>query len=666
MNPVSGDREHRLQQAKALQRACKWNEAADLFAQLLAEVPEDTDVLHAFGVLHAQRGDCETAVSLIAKAIALGPENAIAHYNYGKALRDVGRHEESLQSYDRALALSPQTVDAWSNRGTILLELGRPREAVESFDRVLAINPSHIPSLHNRANALNDLGFRQDAIAGYDAVLRLDLNNTFALNGRAGVLRDLNRFDEALRDYDRIFALDPDFPYIKGWRLHANMHLCNWTTLASDTAEIARDIEAGKIASSAYVLIAANVAETVQLNAARSFCRDRYPVTARPIWRGESYGHGKIRIGYMSAEFHEQATAHLTADLYECHDRGAFELHAFAIGKNDGSPMRKRLEAAFDEFSDVSQHSDRGIAEAIRRAEIDILVNLNGYFGGERTRVFALRPAPVQVNYLGYPATMGATYIDYIIADKIVIPEESRGNYAEKVVYLPGSYQPNDRKKKISERIPTRCECGLPETGVVFCCFNNNFKLTPEIFDIWMRLLQKVEGSVLWLYEGNAVVKHTLVREAEARGVAAGRLIFAPFVPHADHLARIRLGDLFLDTLPCNAHTTASDALWAGVPVLTCVGSTFAGRVAASLLNAAGLPELTVHSLTDYEALAEKLASDPAMLAALKRRLVTNRDTMALFDTPRYARGLEEAYGTMWHRTQRGEAPASFAVGEPP
>ena len=466
-------------------------------------------------------------------------------------------------------------------------------------------------------------------------------------------------------DYNRVFALNPDFPYIKGWRLHANMHVCNWASLAADTEEIGRDIDAGKLVSTPYVLIAADLSEARQLTAAQTFCRDRYPMSPEPVWRGQTYRHDKIRIGYVSAEFHEQATAHLTADLYECHDRSAFELYAFATGKNDGSPMRKRLESAFDVFSDVSQCSDRGVAEAIRHAEIDILINLNGYFGGERTRVFALRPAPVQVNYLGYPATMGAAYMDYILADKIVIPEDRRGDYAEKVVYLPDTYQPNDRKKRVSERSLTRRDCGLPETGFVFCCFNNNFKLTPDVFDIWMRLLRGVEGSVLWLYEGNAAAKRNLLHEAQARGVTSDRLVFAPFVPHPEHLARGHLADLFLDTLPHNAHTTASDALWCGVPVLTCLGSTFAGRVAASLVCAAGLPELAVHSLEDYEALAERLAGDPAMLAGLKRRLAESRDTMALFDTPRYARSLEAAYRTMWHRTQEGEAPASFTVGEP-
>jgi predicted O-linked N-acetylglucosamine transferase (SPINDLY family) len=664
MNAGPGDIAQWLQQARSLQRAGKWDEAAGLFRRVLATDAQNAEALHAFGLLHAQRGEYEAAAALIGQSIGLAPENAIAHYNHGKALRDAGRREDALASYDRTVALMPGNVDAWSNRGTILEELGRPREAVESFDRALAINRAHIPSLHNRANALNDLGLRQEAIAGYDQVLRLDPNNVFALNGRAGVLRDLSRFDEALLDYNRIFALNPDFPYIKGWRLHANMHVCNWDTLSADTEEIGRDIDAGKLVSTPYVLIGTDLSEARQLKSAQTLCRDRYPASPEPLWRGETYRHDRIRIGYVSAEFHEQATAHLTADLYECHDRSAFQIHAFAIGKNDGSPMRRRLESAFDVFVDVSRRSDRGVAEAVRQAEIDILINLNGYFGGERTRVFALRPAAVQVNYLGYPATMGAPYMDYIVADRIVIPEDRRGDYAEKVVYLPHTYQPNDRKKRILERSPTRRDCGLPEAGFVFCCFNNNFKLTPGVFDIWMRLLGRVRGSVLWLYEGNTAARRNLLREAQARGIASDRLVFAPFARHPEHLARIGLADLFLDTLPCNAHTTASDALWCGVPVLTCLGSTFAGRVAASLVSAAGLPELVVRSLEGYEALAERLARDPLMLGVLKRRLAENRGTMALFDTPCYARSLESAYRTMWLRSQRAEPPESFVAGE--
>jgi predicted O-linked N-acetylglucosamine transferase (SPINDLY family) len=364
----------------------------------------------------------------------------------------------------------------------------------------------------------------------------------------------------------------------------------------------------------------------------------------------------------VSGEFRDQATAHLTAEMYECHDRQAFEIHAYATGSNDQSAMRARLEKAFDRFVDVSMQTDSQLAQAIRGAEIDVLVNLNGYFGAERSGTFAMRPAPVQVNYLGYPGTMAAPYMDYIVADKNIIPEDQRDCYAEKVVYLPHTYQPNDRKREIASRALTRSECNLPQNGFVFCCFNNNFKITPQLFDIWMRLLGRIEGSVLWLFEGNAAVKHNLAREAERRGVAASRVIFARYMKRDEHLARTRLADLFLDTLPHNAHTTASDALWCEVPVLTCVGTTFAGRVATSLLRAVGLDELVTHTLADYEALALHLALHRDELAGLKARLARNRDTAPLFDTPGYTRSLEAAYRTMWQRQQSGQSPRSFAV----
>jgi predicted O-linked N-acetylglucosamine transferase (SPINDLY family) len=328
--------------------------------------------------------------------------------------------------------------------------------------------------------------------------------------------------------------------------------------------------------------------------------------------------------------------------------------------------MRRRLEAAFEHFADLSCSSDDEIAIFVRNAEIDILVNLNGYFGLDRTGVFALRPAPVQVNYLGFPGTMGAGYMDYVIADRFTIPQSAHAHYVEKIAHLPECYQPNDRKKPASLRPQTRAECGLPKTGFIFCCFNNNHKLTPAFFDIWMRLLQAVNGSVLWLFAGNDGIERNLRREAAARGVARERLVFAPPLPLAEHLARVGLADLFLDTLPHNAHTTASDALWCGVPVVTCRGETFAGRVAASLLNAVGLPELIVDNLDSYEELALELAGDSKLLAAIKAKLSRNRKTAPLFDTPRYARNLERAYQRMWERAKRGLAPQSFAVeGEP-
>jgi predicted O-linked N-acetylglucosamine transferase (SPINDLY family) len=394
---------------------------------------------------------------------------------------------------------------------------------------------------------------------------------------------------------------------------------------------------------------------------ARSYAAKTYPPSKAPLWNGERYRHTKIRVGYISGEFRDQATAYLIADLLERHDRSAFELCGFSTGHDDGGAMRRRIKQALDSFSDLAGRSDRDIAAQIRRAEIDILVNLNGFFGEARTGVVAYKPSPIQVNYLGYPGTMGADYMDYILADRWVIPESEQSHYTEKVVYLPDSYQANDGKKLIGDP-PSRPECGLPERGLVFSSFNNPYKITPQFFDVWMRLLAQAEGSVLWLLELDKAAKRNLMNEAIARGITLDRIVFAPFVKLKEHLARGSLADLFLDTLPVNAHTTASDALWTGVPVLTCCGSTFPGRVAASLLSAVGLKELITQSLEDYEALALKLAHEPELLAQLRVKLAHNRGKEPLFDTPRLARHIESAYRTMAERHRLGLTPEGFSV----
>jgi predicted O-linked N-acetylglucosamine transferase (SPINDLY family) len=352
----------------------------------------------------------------------------------------------------------------------------------------------------------------------------------------------------------------------------------------------------------------------------------------------------------------------LIAGLFEAHDRTRFDITAISIGPDSNDEMRARLRSAFDRFVDVRYKSDQEVALLLRELEIDIAVDLQGFTQHCRPGILSHRAAPVQVNYLGYPGTMGADYIDYIIGDRCVIPPEHHPGYAEKVVYLPDCYQVNDSKRRIAARTPTRAELGLPEKGFVYCCFNNNHKISPRVFDVWMRLLNKVQGSVLWLLEDNKTVARNLRQEAERRSIASGRVIFAPRVKMEEHLARQRLADLFLDTLPYNAHVTASDALWVGLPVVTHIGGAFAGRVAASLLNAVGLPELLTSSWEDYEALALKLATSPAMLADIRAKLALNRTTHPLFDTGRFRRHIESAYVTMWERYQRGEPPVSFAV----
>jgi predicted O-linked N-acetylglucosamine transferase (SPINDLY family) len=393
-----------------------------------------------------------------------------------------------------------------------------------------------------------------------------------------------------------------------------------------------------------------------------AYTRERHPAVQPPLWNGERYRHDRIRLAYLSADFHEHATAYLMAELFELHDRARFEVSAISFGPNKRSRMRTRLRRSFERFIDVRAQSDHEVASLVREMEIDIAVDLKGFTTDSRTGILAYRAAPIQVNYLGFPGTMGADYIDYILADRVVIPEEHQPCYTEKVVYLPDSYQVNDSRRSIAERTPSRAEAGLPERGFVFCCFNNNYKITPAVFDVWMRLLRQVPDSVLWLLEANAVAASNLRREAQARGVEPERLVFAKRAKLAEHLARHRLADLFLDTLPYNAHTTASDALWTGVPVLTRLGSSFAGRVAASLLRAVGLPELIARSVEEYEALALELATDPALLRQFKDRLAANHLTAPLFDTARFTRHIEAAYTRMWEIGQRGEVPRSLDI----
>jgi protein O-GlcNAc transferase len=394
-----------------------------------------------------------------------------------------------------------------------------------------------------------------------------------------------------------------------------------------------------------------------QLQCSKLWTANVYPPAAEPASQSARAAHDRIRLGYFSADFHGHATSYLMAELFEVHDRARFDVTAFSFGPEDDGDVRQRLAASFERFIDVRNETDHAVAALARKLEIDIAVDLKGFTVDGRTGIFARRAAPIQVGYLGFPGSMGADYFDYLVADRVVIPPAERQFFSEKIVYLPDSYQVNDRKRPIAGRTPTRAQAGLPENGFVFCCFNNNHKITPAMFACWMRLLARVEGSVLWLLEDNAVAAANLLREAAARAIDPQRLVFAGRMPLPEHLARHRLADLFLDTLPYNAHTTASDALWAGLPLVTCLGDTFAGRVAASLVNAVRLPELVAATPQAYEHLALELARDPEKLAAIKRKLARHRLTTPLFDTVRFARHIEAAFMAMHERHQAGLPP---------
>ncbi len=597
------------------------------------------------------------------KAVALKPDLAEAWLGRGNLFAGIKRYDDALAAYDRALALKPDLAKVWLGCGNVATALKQSDKAFSAFDKALALQPDLAEAWLGRGNVLLQLKQHNDARAAYDTALAMNADLEKAWIGRGNVAAELMEFDDAFAAYDRALALKPDGKYVRGDRLHAKLQLSDWTGLEAEVAALVSAVRERKPAITPFPFLSISSSPSEQLECTKCFIADQSSFPA--IWRGEIYSHDRIRVAYLSADFRNHPVAQLAVGLFEHHDKSRFETTAISFGPDDGSQMRGRIKSAFDNFLDVRPMGDFDIASQIRRREIDIVVDLMGFTRDNRFNILAWRAAPIQVNFLGYPGTMAADYIDYIVADRTIIPENHFPFYGEQVVWLPDSYQANDEKRQISERRPTRHECALPETAFVFCCFNNTYKITPEIFDIWMRLLGAIDDSVLWLIETNATAAENLRREAEKRGVASQRLIFAPRMPPADHLARCGQADIFLDTLPYNAHTTASDALWTGVPVLTCLGTSFAGRVAGSLLRAVGLDEMITHSLQEYESLALSLAQNPRQLASVKDKLARNRNTFPLFDAERFTRHMEQAFVKMWERYQSGEMPASLGQRAP-
>jgi protein O-GlcNAc transferase len=638
------------------------------YAEALASCDRAISLAPNLVLAHGNRGDAllnlerySEALSSFDHTIALEGRRADGWLGRGNVLTKLKRYDDASAAYDKALALAPDLAEAWLGRGNAFTELGRFGDALIPYEKSLALKPALAEAWLGLGNAVTGLDRYDDALAAYDQALALNPGVAQAWLGRANVFIKLKRYEDAFAAYGKALALKPDLDFAASHRLHAQLQLCDWENLAKKIAELLTAMRDGKVLCDPFVAFAIPSSPSEQLECAKRYVNSQPSISE--IWRGEVYAHEPIRVAYLSADFHEHAVANLTVGLFEQHDRSRFEVTGISFGPDRPSAMRQRITNAFDRFVDVSGQSDEEVALLIRSLEIDIAIDLTGHTQNARTGIFARRPAPIAVNYLGYAGTMGAPYIDYIVADPIVVPVEHDEFYSEKVVRLPDSFMVNDATRPIARQVPARSLLHLPEAGFVFCCFNLSYKINPAMFEIWMRLLNEIEGSVFWLKDSGATATHNLRVEAERLGVAPERLIFAPFVPlAADHLAALGQADLFLDTLPYNGHATASDALWAGVPVITCLGSAFAGRVAASLLAAVGLPELITSSLEDYESLALKLARDPGLLAALKAKLSRNRNTYPLFDTKRFARNIEAAYAEMRRRHRRGEKPASFAV----
>lgn len=685
-----------LQQALAAHQAGNAGQAERLYKTILRAVPGQFDALHLLGVLNAERGSYGESDRLLKKALQINPGSPEALNSHANVLWSLKRFPEALASCERALGIKPGYAEAWNNRGNVLHALARTEDALTSYDRALALRPDYVNALVNRADVLRDLQRFDEALQSCDRALAIRPRFAKALVNRAMLLQDFRRYDEALASleqalkiepgkaetynclgnalyalrryeaaiasYRRAFEIDPGHGAARSLYVFLKRQICDWTTVSSDELELIRAMKSGAKSVLPLVVISTIDDPAIQLEAARRYVADQNFERQTTLTASPRPTRDKIRVAYLSADYRDHTMSVSLAQLLEMHDREHFETYGISFGVDDGSDLRKRMICALDKFIDVRSMSDLDVARQMQTLEIDVAVDLAGFTDGCRPGILAHRPAPVQVSFLGYVGTMGAAFIDYIIVDPVLAPAEHQAFFAERLVHLPECYLPSDTTRPFAEPGLARSGYGLPEGGFVFACLNNSYKITPRIFAIWMRLLKAVPGSVLWIRSDNEWALKNLRREATQADVAPDRIIAAGRCPLPEHLARFRLADLFLDTLPYTAHSTALDALWAGLPVLTCVGRSYAARSAASLLTAVGLHELATSSLDEYEALALNLARHPALLTEFRDRLAHSLSVSPLFNTPRLCRHIEMAYREMHARWQRGEQAHAFDV----
>jgi predicted O-linked N-acetylglucosamine transferase (SPINDLY family) len=664
--------------------------ALEQYSRLLALEPRNVPGWYNQGNAQRRLERFDAALQSYDQAIRLNPKIAELHQARGVTLRALGRAAEALSAFERAIELRPGFVDALVNCGNALLDAARPQAALECFDRSLAADPNCLEAHCNRGNALSELRRYTEALESYDRALHIQPNLPQVLANRATALHQLSRPRELIECLEHLCRIAPRYDYALGRLLQARLEICAWDDYPQQLAQVASDLEGGARVIHPFSMLPAIDSPALQLRAARlhaasvegADAADPLPAMVQPGIHGTGVGAGttntstatrtsaaavlgtsdKVRVAYVSADLRDHAASYLMAGVFERHDRSRFEITAISLTPAQDSPMGRRVAAAFDLFVDVSQHTDSQIVGLMRDLKIDIAVDLMGYTLKARPGVFARRAAPVQVNYLGFPGTLGAPCIDYILADEFVIPPEQAQHYAEQVVYLPDCFQANDDRCVVGPK-PTRAAAGLPDDGLVLCSFNSSFKFNPPVFEIWMHVLRSAAQSTLWLLADREETRQSLLREAAKWNIDPDRLVFAEKIPYADHLGRLALADLFLDTAPYNAGTTASDALRMGVPVLTCAGESFAARMAGSLLRTVGLPDLITHNLADYERKALELTRLPQQLASARATLARNLVSSPLFHTARFCRHLESAYRGMHERSITGGAPASFAVG---
>ena len=673
-----------LQHAVDAHKAGQLQKAHHLYAVILKVQPKHPDANHNMGLLTVGDGKIELALPFFKTALEANPRNAQFWYSHIVALiklerlidakvfldqakskgikgTDFDQLEQRLNDASKALAIKPDYAKAFYNMGTVLQKQNKLEEAIEAYNKALVSKPDYADAYYNMGIALQQKNKLEEAIEVYNKALAIKPDYASAYFNMGNALKSQGKLEEAIVAFSKALTIKPDHELARVGNLFQKAHICNWDNIAKDV-KLIPELGISDKHVSTFALLSLEDAPDRHLIRSKIYAKANFSQKIMPSKVRPLHMPKRLRVGYFSADFKEHPASYLMFKVIECHDRSLFDVYGYSIGQPKLDKMREKISGAFDVFRDIHSLSDIEALKIIDNDKIDIAIDLTGYTNYSRTEIFSYRPAPVQINYLGYPGTLGADFIDYIVADQNLIPKSFQKFYTEKPIYLPHTYWPTDDTSIISQKFQTKEDMKLPSDGFVFCCFNNNYKISPTEFDIWMRLMAKVEGSVLWLLKSNKWTEDNLKKEAEARGISGDRVIFAERLDNSEHLARHRFADLFLDTFNYNAHTTASDALWAGLPLVTKLGKGFAARVAGSLLNAVGLPELVTDTEQDYEELILELATNPTKLAEIKEKLANNRLTQPLFNTELYTRHLENGYQQAYQNYFDGNLPQTIIV----
>ena len=652
----------KLQEAIDLHQKGDIQSANKAYQAILQDKPNDFNGTHLLGLTYHQLGENQKAIELILQAISINSRYAPAYFNLGSIFQTQHEWDKALENYDQAIAIDPNYLDALLRKSQILINLNRFLDALKTFDRLVTLQPNNYLVFYQRTEVLLKLKKINEALTDYQKSIELNPNFIEGHFSLANALFDIGKFDQALHYYQRAICIDPDYDYLYGFYIQVKMKMCQWEDISDELLLFEKNLSESRWITFPFIALHLYDKPAIHQKIATSYIKKRYSNKHVAINPFALQKKKKIRVGYFSADFRIHPTSQLIVEILRCHDRTQFEVYGFSFGPENNDLTKQYITTIFDKFIDVSSMSDDEIVRLSKNFEIDIAVDLNGHTQYARTEVFLTRCAPVQINYLAYPSTIGSSHMDYIMADRVVIHEGNQEFFSEKKIYLSNCYVTHDSKNKVLENIYSRSDFDLPNNAFIFCCFNGSFKILPKTFDIWMRILKSVEGSILWLYRDNSFAVDNLLKEARFRGVNPNRLIFAERKDLDQHLPRYRLADLFLDTFPYNAHTTANDSLWAGLPVLTLMGQSFASRVASSLLQAIELPELICHTHAEYEAKAIELALNPQKLADLKKKLANNQKTTPLFNGFQITRNIELAYTSVYQRYQKGLTPEDVFV----